>query len=330
MIAAYSVSVDGKDITTAVNGRLISLTITDKPAMEADEVTLVIDNADGAVALPPVGATLSVAIGWKGSELVDKGTYKADEITHDGPPDKITIRARAADFSGPLKEQRELSYSENTLGDILTTIAQRLTLTPSIESGLAAIAITHIDQTNESDANFLTRLGEDYDAVATIKSGNLLFIPVGHPLTVSGQTLPTIAISRGDGDSHSYTEADRDGSTTGVKAKYRDYAAAATKYAVAGEDKEGSTKTLKRDFPSEAEAQAAAWSELSRLQRARRELRLSLVIGNPDVIANGTLSLSGWFPEVDDQRWLAGEVTHTIGDNGYTTELTAHVVETAE
>lgn len=43
-------------------------------------------------------------------------------------------------------------------------------------------AIEHIDQTHESDAAFLRRLGRKYDAVATVKNDKLLFIPInGNP-----------------------------------------------------------------------------------------------------------------------------------------------------
>ncbi|MEG8052680.1 hypothetical protein QP185_04485 [Sphingomonas aerolata] len=58
--------------------RLVSLGITEKRGEEADQLDLAIDDADGAVALPPTGAKIHVWLGWKqGSDvtpsLVDKG-----------------------------------------------------------------------------------------------------------------------------------------------------------------------------------------------------------------------------------------------------------------
>lgn len=329
MIPAFSIIANGIDITGRLDRRLVSLRLTDKPGMEADEAEIVVTDHDGALALPKIGATLRVAIGWRG-RLTDKGSFQVDEVTHSGPPDTITIRARAADFGGALKEQREESYSSRTLGDILTTIAKRLGVEPAIADVLADILIPHIDQTNESDANFLTRLGQDYDALATIKAGFLLFLPIGHPLTIGGKPLAAVSISRRDGDRHTYTEADRDGSVTAVKAKWRDLAASRTRYATAGEEKpgdEGSTKTLKRDYPSEAEALAAAAAELGRLKRAKREMRLSLSAGRADVIANGRLALSGWRPQIDGATWLAGEVTHTIDGSGFRTDVSAQALD---
>lgn len=327
MIPAFAIKADGTDVTSRLQERLIKLRLTDKPGMEADQLEVVFSDHDGALALPRIGATLKVSVGWRGSPLTEKGAYKVDEVVHSGAPDTITVRARSAAFSGSLKEQREQSYTDHTLGDILKIIAERQKLIPSVEAGLASISVPHIDQTNESDANFLTRLGQDYDAIATIKDGRLLFIPVGHPLTVGGRLLTTARIDRGDGDGHRYTQANRDGSVTGVKAKWRDLEESRTRHALAGDERhDGSVKTLKRDFPTEAEALAAARAELNRLNRARREIRLSLAIGRPNIIANRSLSLSGFRLEIDSLSWLAKDVTHNIADGGFTTEVTAQVL----
>ncbi|WP_142847072.1 contractile injection system protein, VgrG/Pvc8 family [Telmatospirillum sp. J64-1] len=320
MIPAFCITADTIDVTGRLAKRMISLRLTDKPGMEADEVEIVLSDADGALNLPRRGATLRVAIGWQG-ELVEKGSFQVDEVSHSGPPDVLTIRARAAQFQGPLKDQREEAYDGLTLGEILTAIARRNNLVPAIEAGLAAIAIAHIDQTNESDANFLTRLGQDYDAIATIKGDHLLFMPSGHPVTLSGRPLTPVLVTRADTDRHDFTIADR-GSYTGVRAKWRYLFSSATLYAIAGEEG-GSMKTLKRDFPTEEEAQAAANAELARLRRGQKEIRLSLAKGRPEIIANRPLTLSGWRPEIDNTQWLAGEVVHTIADGGYVTEVTA-------
>ncbi|MGN6943478.1 late control protein, partial [Neisseria sp. P0016.S008] len=62
--------------------------------------------------------------------------------------------------------------------------------------------IDHIDQSNESDAAFLSRIAERYDAIATVKHGRLLFVSSGEPTTAGGQPLPTIRITRNSGDQY--------------------------------------------------------------------------------------------------------------------------------
>lgn len=51
-----------------------------------------------------------VALGWQGAVLIDKGVFTVDEIEHSGTPDKLTIRARSADFRETLNVRRDQSY----------------------------------------------------------------------------------------------------------------------------------------------------------------------------------------------------------------------------
>jgi hypothetical protein len=119
---------------------------------------------------------------------------------------------------GGLKVRRERSWDATPLAFIISAIAA-YGLTPLVGAGLAAINIAHLDQANESDANLLSRLGREHDAIATIKAGRLLFLPTGQAATASGLALPPATLTRADGDQHRFLQADRD-AYTGVKAYY--------------------------------------------------------------------------------------------------------------
>lgn len=86
-------------------------------------------------------------------------------------------------------------------------------LMPSVGATLAGIRLTHIDQTDESDLHFLTRLAERFDAVATVKTGHLIFVPAGQATTASGLEIPPIPLHRQSGDQHRYLMAERDAYT---------------------------------------------------------------------------------------------------------------------
>ncbi|MBI5917805.1 MAG: peptidoglycan-binding protein [Nitrosomonadales bacterium] len=217
--AIYRVIVDGRDISAIVHGRLISLTLTDNRGFEADQLDLVLDDSDGKLDLPPRGAEVSLAIGWEETGLVDKGLYTVDEVSHSGAPDQLTLRARSADLRNGLTTQRERSWHLTTLRDIVNTIATENDLTPVIASSLAGQFIEHLDQTNESSANLLTRLARDFDAIATVKNGRLLFMPAAGGVSASGKPLPAITITRRSGDQHHFSIADRD-TYSAVKATY--------------------------------------------------------------------------------------------------------------
>ena len=107
---AFSISIEGRDITTVLDNRLMSLTLTDNRGFEADQLDLELDDADGKIVLPRRGAVITLALGWNGQPLFPKGAFTVDEIEHTGAPDRLTIRARSADFRETLNTRREKSW----------------------------------------------------------------------------------------------------------------------------------------------------------------------------------------------------------------------------
>ncbi|PHM23268.1 late control protein D [Xenorhabdus budapestensis] len=103
----------------------MSLTLTDNRGFEADQLDIELDDSDGLLALPRRGTTLSLHLGWQGETPVHKEQFIVDEIEYSGAPDKITVRARSADFRTTLNLSREFSYHQKTLSDIVRTIAMR-------------------------------------------------------------------------------------------------------------------------------------------------------------------------------------------------------------
>lgn len=122
---AFSISIEGRDITTVLDNRLIGLTLTDNRGFEADQLDLELDDADGKIVLPRRGAVITLALGWKGQPLFPKGAFTVDEIEHTGAPDRLTIRARSADFRETLNTRREKSWHNTTIGEVVKEIAAR-------------------------------------------------------------------------------------------------------------------------------------------------------------------------------------------------------------
>ena len=315
---AYRIIVDGIERTHIFQGRLISLTLRDNRGQEADQLDIEASDHDGKLNLPPKGAVINIAFGWK-DELVDKGQFIVDNVEHNGPPDKLTIRAHSANFRAGLKSQKTRSWDKTTLGGLVATIAADHDLTPAVSADLAATAIDHLDQTNESDMHLLTRLGQKYGAIAAFKSGRILFIPEGQGKTASGQAMATLIITRGDGDSHSYQESDRNGRYTGVQANWHDLDQAKEQSFVIG--KAGYLKTLRQPYPTPEEAMDAANAEWERINRSGSSMRITLAYGRADIIPETPVRLLGWKAPIDEQAWHTGNVTHTLSDNGFTTSV---------
>lgn len=335
----YAITLAGKDITPAINPRLLSLSVTDNRGFEADLLDLMLDDADGLLEIPPRGAKLTIKMGWAGEDLTDLGEFIADEIEHSGTPDVLTLRAKSADLRGGLAEKKETSWHGKTIGQIVAAVAKEHDLTPKVATSLASIVIGHIDQTNESDANLLSRIAHEHDAICTVKKGMLLFCAIGEAESVTGVKFPTVTLERESGDSHRFVVAERD-TYTGVKAYYQD-----AKGAHKGEvivDKKSATsteknatqqrskkitasvesvKTLRHTYASKSNAERAAKAEWQRIQRGYAQFSLKLAHGRPDIFCELPVTVSGYKPEIDSESWIVTKATHTLNDAGLVSML---------
>jgi len=314
----FRLSLDGRNITPTVEARLVSLQLEEARGDTADQLDITLSDHDGKLQIPRKGVTIALAIGWVGSPLVDKGTYVVDEAEHSGAPDQITIRARSAELGQSLRTRRDQSWHDVSLGDILRTIASRNRLSHRIDAALASLAQPHIDQTNESDINFVSRLGKRHDAVATVKKGKLMFLPINGTTNSKGDRLPSITITRQSGDSHRYTQCDRD-AYTGVRAYWHDSKKANRTGVVAGT--KVNCKTLKDTFATEADALREAKAEWQRIQRGMATMSLTLALGNPLLVPQSPVKVQGFKDQIDGTGWLVTKVNHTMDDGGFVTRV---------
>ena len=341
----WRLTINGVDLADKLTTRLISLTLTDNRGFEADQLDLVLNDADGKLDIPTRGVEISLSLGWADSGLIQKGLYRVDEVEHSGAPDQLTLRARSADLRTGLAAQHERSWHDTTLRDIVEEIAMACDLDPRIDAALADLPIAHIDQTNESDANLLTRLAKDHDAIATVKAGTLLFTRAGIATTVGGKSVPAVTITRSDGDQHRFSVADRD-TYIGVRAQYHNLSTGLKGEVLITQDNidddgqkvtraqsldkrvdhsADNIKTLRHTYATESTAARAARAEYRRLQRGLATFALTLAHGRPELYPETPCRVSGWKPSIDGTQWLIARVTHRLGDGGLTTGIELEV-----
>ena len=323
--AIYRLLVDGVDIGTKFQDRLNSLTITDNRGMESDALEVTLSDHDGLLNLPPKDAVIQAWIGWSNTGLVYKGLYKVKEVEHSGAPDILTIRASSADLKSGLKQKKERSFSNVTLEAVLQAIAFQHELDLSVHQSLAKHQIINLIQ-NESDANLLTRLADEHDAMASIKNGKLLFMPKGASQTISGQDLPTYLITRDKGDSHRYSNTDGGDEITAVRAFYYDAAQGKKLEVVYGDASNQNIKELRHIHQDKQSATLVAKAKLADLKRTSLTFSYNLAYGNPDLIPEMTFLFDGLKEQIDEIYWLGTRITHSIdASNGFTTALELEV-----
>lgn len=316
---------DGTDLADKLRPRLLSLRLSEKREDDADEIDLVLQNADGLLAVPRTGVRLALALGWESGAdvpvgMVDKGRFTIDEIELSGPPDVLSIRGRSADLTGLLRKRETKSWRDTTLGSVLGEIASRHGRTARVASALVDRAIDVIEQEGKSDMAFVRDLGKRYDAVATWKDNFLLFLPIGSSATAAGAPLGQLVLTRRDGWQWTFREGQRE-SYAGAEAQWQDSAAGRRRTVrVAGPASStepnpasssaavGQPKKLKRVYASEAEARQAAEAAASRAARVPYEFTYDLAIADPALQPDMRVTLQGWNPTIDGISWLVKSV----------------------
>jgi len=137
-------------------------------------------------------------MGYAKTRLISLGRFIADEIEIRSPPATLMVSANAADMVGPFRSSKTRSWDETTLGQLVDAIASEHRYQAKIEPELAAIAIHHLDQTEESDMALLTRLATKHDAVAKPEASFLAIDKLGSIKTITGLVMPTINLNARD------------------------------------------------------------------------------------------------------------------------------------
>ena len=317
----WQVLVRGRPLADDVAERLSELRVTSSLDATANTCELTIAGDAPEISIPDMGTLVQPAIRDQAGGLVTLGDYALAETEIDFAPARLRIRCAAMDFTGPLKDPRTQAWDDTTLGDIVNGIAARYEGYEGVcEPGLAAQAIAHVDQTDESDLHFLTRLSRTYDAtVQVVLSGeaggnSIVLAPVGATASArSGAALPTRVITPSDRilrASISRTARPRYGT---VRAYYQDIDAGATISVDVGDGEP--RYRLRQIRATHEEAKAAAQAAHDRLKRETASLRLEIP-GDPALMAGTRLRTEGWGPQKDTVFQITRAV-HIIGQSGY-------------
>ena len=313
----YRIIANKSDITRTVNGRLLSLEITDEIGIVSDSLTMQLDDRDGAIAVPPRGAELVVYMGY--DNVSEMGRFIVDEIELKGPPQTMIITARASnsmlDDIAAFKAPQTYSWDKKELGEIIETIAGKYGLSAAVADSYKELMVTHMDQTEESDCAFIQRLATDYNASVKIAGGKLLFISPLSGHFPDGRSMPTTTINRNIISYH-YKITER-GKYGQVIAKYYDFDNAEEKQVSVGDG--SPTFTLRDIYTNQDLASYRAKQKLTEIMAGTESLTLDIV-GNPVLTAESIVNVTGIRSDAGGQ-WIVTSAKHTLGASGYKTTI---------
>ena len=316
----YSVNAEGKDITSLVGGRLLSLSVTDKAGLTSDTFEMLIDDTGDIIEPPRKGAKIRISMGYVETGITFMGTFTVDEVEVSITPQELRISGKAADMRQTLKSQKTRNFDDKTLKDIFGQIAADDGLKLSIDSEIGKTKVDYEPQTEESNLHLMTRLAERYGAIAKVGDGKLVVTKRGSAKSASGSAMPTIIITRQHIKKGRARLKDRSryGSVSGT---WHDQAKA-KRQEIKETEGEGPSYSLRQTFQTEAEARAACRAKLAELQQREADLSFSTQ-GNPRLSAEAKLQLVGVSRKIDGD-WIVTSVRHTIkGTGGFETQVEA-------
>ncbi len=326
---AFEITANDKDITEAIQKRLISLRVTDQSGWESDALEIVLDDSDPlkSLALPTTGAELQLKLGYENA-LFKMGLFVVDALEVSGPPTKVLISSKAAPQDNTrlgkssMRTQKNRSWETGTtLQTLASQIANEHGLEPAVGQTLKDLSLPHIDQINESDINLLTRIAKDYDALVKPVAGKLVVTKRAESKSTRGQDLKPIPLQGSEITNWRLNIRKREPAAS-VVAVYRDLEQAKDVEVIIGDGEP--VRRLKHQYADEASAKEAAQAELDKGQRSERTLSISLP-GRANIRAERKLIIEGVRNHVDGE-WLVTQVEHSLERGGFKTSLVSEYV----
>lgn len=328
----YTISQEGRDITSRFQGRTTSIQI-EMTNTSSDVIKIEIDDRE-TIAEVPVGAWISVQMGYEEVGLAPMGTYRISEVTYQGPPRSIVLTGLSVDMDGELKSRMIKDFENKTVEEVLQTLAQKGGVQALVHPSLAQIKLPFKNQIGVSPMHMIHEMERHFDAIAKFTNGKLVFVPRDGGESATGQQIPTLVLQphHFGGWSVKYNTRSQ---FSEVKAAYWDKDQQKTVWLglsndlfklLEGEGAEAASDAiyrLNKKYTSREEAEQAMKSQMATLRRAECEAVFELAKGDPWVRDQMRCVVQGMRPGVDGSYVIEQVVHGYRKETGITTRIEA-------
>ena len=147
MIPDFQLDLGGSDRTEVVRTLLESISVVDKPGIEADTCDISL-KAEDMLAIPERGTEVKVKLGFRGGGLAEVFSGVANRVGISGTPDRLFIQATGIALSDDKRLQgtHTRSWNEATLGDVLTEIIQAAGFRARVHDDLKDVEVKRVLQ----------------------------------------------------------------------------------------------------------------------------------------------------------------------------------------
>ena len=320
------VTAGGSPVSAMFYDRLIEATVRDEAGQESDSFEATFDDRNNEIALPAEGAVLEVFLGYVETGITMVGRYIVDSVRCHGDDDgeKVTITARSADVREDMKEPLSEHFENQTIGQIMDTLASRHKVQAAVSSELASIKIPYIARIDQSTLDFATRIADRFGGLFAPKGGKFVMMKCGTGKNFAGLTIAPILIQKSDCSDWDITPHPRPsyGKVTG---KWLNRKTGKLEFESESTGREGPERFLRHPLPSQDEAKHMAGSDAERLNRATGSGHFT-VAGRASAMAEADVIPSGFRPEINT-LWRAATVEHKFSDSGFLTTVEVEAPE---
>lgn len=318
MKPGYLIKIDDKVLDAEMSSRVSTISLSDEVGVVSDQVTILFADPKEELVVPRLGVSLDLALGYK-DNLVSMGRYTIDEVRV--RPGTMEAVAKGFNSKSSIKELRTGTFQSKKVGDIVSEIAARNSLTLRLSESMREKEVSKLYmQRSESDLFTLSRLSKKFGASLKVEEARLLFLEKGEAKSASGINLDAIKISRQDCEDFSFEVKGRDDYKS-VRVKILETKTGVIRkkiYKLSKEKKDSSpTFSIDRVFRSEKEAEEEAKAELKAKKFSETSISLTLP-GRPDLRAESKVTLIGFRNEIDGE-WTIEKSNHSLSDDYKTT-----------
>ncbi len=320
MRAVFMVTVAGTNITTTLSPVLLSLSVSDKVGTHSDTATLDIDDTEGRIVLPQIGAPVIIALGWEGQGVRVVFTGTVDEVKSSGSRGSgrtLTISAKGMDTTKKPKETQQRHFDNKTVKDIVTEAGKAAGVTEiEIDPSLATLTRKYFEMRDESFIHAGERLAREI-------GGNFRVTGAKAVMSKRGGSYTAAVIAAWGRNLHSWDISPALGRTQFSKVRARWYDPKQAEW----QEKEEATGLgvdARHDNrfakPDENEAGQQTASDKATSERDAGEGSVTIE-GNTEAIPDGLCIIAGARPGIDG-AYRIESVTHNYSrSGGFVTQL---------
>lgn len=314
----------GVNITKDLSSHLSQFDYSDGEGM-ADDINIQLIDKDGRWHGPwlpqkfdEIKATIKTVNWKKGGEeqTLNCGSFYVDDVTFDGPPDKVSVKALSINSSkGGNKTKRSRAWEDTTLSVIASDVASANGLTIMLDAPNPHY--DRVDQIRETDLSFIKRLARaEGIAIKVTKSMLVLYSERDYEAKSHAKTY-----TKGDWHivNYSFEETAADEQYQKVVVKYFDAKKKKNinyTFNVPGID-EGPTLTINKRAQNIADAKRMAEAAARSKNKGAKTGKLTIV-GDVDAVQGITVMVKGF--RAFDGKYIIESSQHSLS-GGYKTNI---------